>query len=131
MSDTSQVALYNTRLPGASRQPKSTPWTALVLENGWVPAAGEQPLQVRVDSQGNVHMRGVIDGTGATDDQFTTLPEAFRPVLIRVRIGVPVTEPTGLLMRSLVVGLTGFVIIEGFAGSPGSTTVTFLNFSQF
>ena len=130
MSDVANVALSNTRTPG---KPQTAPsgWMPLTLENGWIAAAGERPPQVRVNAQGMVFFQGVLDGTGATADQFTTLPERFRPDAIKVSISVPVTEPTGLLMRRLDVGLNGFVLITGFVGTPGTTVEIQRQFSKY
>ncbi len=127
-----EIALFNSRTPGLPEQPTPTPWTDIVLINGWVPAAGEQPPQVRINSQGDVFLRGVIDGAAAgANTQFSTLPEQFRPFFVKVTVGVPVLE-AAILTKFLVVGVNGSIEIQGFNGPPGSTVVlTSVRFPRF
>lgn len=49
------------------------PWTNITLINSWASVSG-QTAQYMMDSFGQVHLRGVLDGTGLTNAVFANIP---------------------------------------------------------
>lgn len=62
---------WSTLLVKGSRVPIA--WTNITLINSWAAASGQTP-QYMVDGFGQVHFRGVLDGTGASSDVFAVIP---------------------------------------------------------
>lgn len=63
-----------TKREGASRGS----WKAPALENSWVQSSGYEAVSYTLDSDGMVHIKGVIQ-SGASGDPCFTLPEGLRP----------------------------------------------------
>ncbi len=125
MSSTmADIALANSRTPGAPEVVTPTPWADLVLENGWTPAVGQRPPQVRMDSHGMLFFQGVADSSGATADAFTTLPIQLRVLDVSVTANVSQFATAGLVNRVVNVGVNGIVDVAGAFGEPGAADAT-------
>ncbi len=125
MSDAiSHAALFNTRTPGAPEQPMPTPWTDLVLENGFAAVPGERVPQFRMDSSGTFWFQGELDASGAASETFATLPFPIRPTSFAITVNAALNATAGLINVPIRVGIDGLVTIAGLLGLPGRANVS-------
>ena len=103
-----------TKREGASRGS----WKAPALENSWVQSSGYEAVSYTLDSDGMVHIKGVIQ-SGASGDPCFTLPEALRPL---TAINLPCKASNGAGYISVL--SSGEVVPQDSGASSVSTWVT-------
>lgn len=94
-------------------------WITPTLTNGWIQKAGFMPIGYMKDELGFVHIRGMVDGTGAVSGSTAfTLPIGYRPLSSTYCIGngsgvfasVPIATDGTVKITSAQIG---WVSLEG------------------
>ncbi|WP_434352396.1 hypothetical protein [Trichococcus flocculiformis] len=94
-------------------------WITPTLTNGWIQKAGFMPIGYMKDELGFVHIRGMVDGTGAVSGSTAfTLPVGYRPLSSTYCIGngsgvfasVPIATDGTVKITSAQIG---WVSLEG------------------
>lgn len=112
-----ELALQAARYPQATRIVQATPWTALPLVAPW--AAAGSPPEYRVDSAGNVAVRGSVAG-GPPAGVVANLPVTLAPLAAHSWPIVSLTAPPAFQLAWISVDPAGNLILVASTVGPAA-----------